>query len=71
MISDEEFLQLLSKYEIALKKGDLIKGIVVGYEGDDVLVDINAKTTALCPKQEVLLAKDENVKNVLLKGAFL
>ncbi|MBQ8636244.1 S1 RNA-binding domain-containing protein [bacterium] len=68
MISDNEFLQLLNDYDISYKKGDLVKGVVVGYEGDDVLVDINAKTAAICPKQEVLLSKDENIKNVLLQG---
>lgn len=68
MISDEEFLNLLEQYNVSYKKGDLIKGVVVGYDGDDVLVDINAKTTALCPKSEVLLSKDENIKNTLLKG---
>ena len=46
----------------------MINGIVVGYDGDDVLVDINTKTTALCPKSEVLLSKEENIKNVLIKG---
>lgn len=68
MISDEEFLNLLEQYNISYKKGDLINGVVVGYDGDDVLVDINTKTTALCPKSEVLLSKEENIKNVLLKG---
>ena len=68
MISDEEFLNLLERYNVSYKKGDLIKGVVVGYDGDDVLVDINAKTTALCPKSEVLLSKDENIKNILQKG---
>ena len=65
MISDEDFLKLLNDYDISYKVGDTVKGIIAGYEGDDVLVDINAKTSALCPKQEILLAKDENVKDVL------
>jgi len=67
MISDEDFLQLLNNYDVSYKVGDVIKGIVAGYDGDDVLVDINAKTTAICPKQEILLTKDENVKNILSK----
>ena len=68
MIDDKEFMQLLEQYDIAYKKGDVIKGLVVGYDGDDVLVDINAKTSAICPKTEILLSKDDNVKNILLKG---
>ena len=68
MIDDKEFMQLLEQYDIAYKKGDIVKGLVVGYDGDDVLVDISAKTSAVCPKSEILLSKDDNVKNVILQG---
>ena len=68
MISDNEFLELLETYNVSYSKGDSVKGIVLGYEGDDVLVDINAKTSAICPKSEVLVAKDENIKEILIKG---
>lgn len=68
MISDEDFLQLLNKYDVSYKTGEILKGVIVGYEGDDVLVDINAKTSAICPKQEILLSKGENIKDILKKG---
>ena len=68
MISDNEFLELLKDYEITYAKGDIVKGIVVGYEGNDVLVDIKAKTAAICPNSEVLISKDQNIKDILQKG---
>lgn len=68
MISDNEFLELLETYSVSYSKGDSVKGVVVGYEGDDVLVDINAKTSAVCPQSEVLIAKDENIKDILAKN---
>ena len=68
MISDNEFLELLKDYEITYAKGDIVKGIVVGYEGNDILVDIKAKTAAICPNSEVLISKDQNIKDILQKG---
>ena len=68
MISDNEFLELLKNYEITYAKGDIIKGIIVGYEGNDVLVDIKAKTAAICPNSEILVSKDQNSKDILQKG---
>ena len=68
MISDNEFLELLKDYEITYAKGDIVKGIVVGYEGNDVLVDIKAKTAAICPNSEVLISKDQSIKDILQKG---
>ena len=68
MISDNEFLELLKNYEITYAKGDIIKGIIVGYEGNDVLVDIKAKTAAICPNSEILISKDQNSKDILQKG---
>ena len=56
MISDNEFLELLKDYEITYAKGDIVKGIIVGYEGNDVLVDIKAKTAAI--NSEILISKD-------------
>lgn len=68
MISDNEFIELLEAYNISYSKGDSVKGIVVGYEGDDILIDINTKTNAICPKNEVLITKNENIKEILIKG---
>lgn len=68
MISDEEFLQLIEKYNVAFKKGDIIEGLITGFDGDNALVDIGAKTSAICPKQEIITSKDEDVKNILKTG---
>lgn len=49
----DSFEQLLERYDYSFKKGDIVKGRVVGYRGNSVLVDIGAKTTALIPEKEV------------------
>lgn len=41
-----EFEKLLKLYDYNFNKGDLVKGKVIGYDSDGVLVDIGAKTTA-------------------------
>lgn len=68
MISDEEFLQLVEKYNVNFKKGDVINGLISGYDGDNALVDIGAKTSAICPKQEIITSKDEDAKEILKIG---
>ena len=47
MISDNEFLELLETYNVSYSKGDSVKGIVLGYEGDDVLVDKESKSITI------------------------
>ncbi|MBQ4646752.1 MAG: S1 RNA-binding domain-containing protein [Candidatus Gastranaerophilales bacterium] len=68
MISDKEFSELLENYNISFSKGDCVQGTVVGYEGNNILVDINTKTSAICPKSEVLISKDEDIKNILVEN---
>lgn len=48
-----EFEQLLEKFDYNFKKGDIVKGRVIGYRGDDVLIDVGAKTAAIVPEKEV------------------
>lgn len=48
-----EFERLLEKYDYSFQKGDIVKGRVIGYRNDSVLVDIGAKTTAVVPEKEV------------------
>ncbi|MBR1425151.1 30S ribosomal protein S1 [bacterium] len=67
MTKDLDFEQLLEKYDYKFQKGDLVKGIVCGYEGDDVLVDIGAKTTAKVPSYEAI-EKDEKPEERFKKG---
>ncbi|MDD3150236.1 MAG: S1 RNA-binding domain-containing protein [Candidatus Gastranaerophilales bacterium] len=63
-----EFEKLLSKYDYDFKKGNLVKGIVVGYESNNVLVDIGAKTSAIIPFREVSLSAGKPSKEVLEVG---
>ncbi len=48
-----EFEQLLDKFDYNFKKGDIVKGRVIGYAGNDVLIDIGAKTAAKVPAREL------------------
>lgn len=50
---EQSFAELLDKYDYKFNKGDLIKGIVVGYDSNSVLVDIGAKATASVPNREI------------------
>ena len=65
--SEEDFEKLLEQYDYKFQKGDLVKGVVCGFEGQGVLVDIGAKTTALIPNYEAV-EKGENVEDKFQKG---
>ncbi len=65
MISDVEFEQLIEKYNYSYKPKEIVKGKVAGYDGNFVLVDICAKTNAKCPLNEVLMSKEQDIKDVL------
>ena len=41
-----EFEKLLSQFDYSFKKGDIVKGKVIGYDSAGALIDIGAKTTA-------------------------
>jgi len=56
-----EFEKLLEKYDYSFQKGDIVKGRVVGYKNDCVMVDIGAKTTAIVPEREV---KEDSAKTM-------
>lgn len=66
-VISKSFAELLEEYDYKFNKGDLIKGIVVTYDSNSVLVDIGAKTTAILPNREV---KTDNkpIKDVLVQG---
>lgn len=68
IISDEEFEALLSKYDYGFQKGDLVKGIVCGYDNAGVIVDIGAKTAAYVPIKEAKLDNDTPVEETLKKN---
>jgi small subunit ribosomal protein S1 len=60
------FEELLKLYDYNFKKGDLVKGKIIGFDSKGVLVDIGAKTSAIVPSREVSLngtkSPDEVVK---------
>lgn len=63
-----EFELLLDKYDYNFKKGDLIKGKIVGYESSGLLVDIGAKTAAYVPPKEVSNLPDVDAKRAVNVG---
>ena len=60
-----DFERLLEKYDYSFKKGDIIKGKVVGYRGSTVLVDIGAKTTAIIPERELSNNHEKTAQEIL------
>ena len=68
MTSQElDFEELLKQYDYKFHKGDLVKGIVCGFDGQGVMVDIGAKTIAIVPTREAV-EKDEKVEDKFEKG---
>ena len=65
--SDLDFEALLDKYDYKFQKGDLVKGVVCGFDGQGVMVDIGAKTFAVVPTYEAV-DKGENVEDKFKKG---
>lgn len=63
-----EFECLLDKYDYSFKKGDLVKGIVVGYESGGILVDIGSKTAAIVPSKEVSNVPSVDAKHTTIVG---
>ncbi len=65
--TDFDFEALLDKYDYKFQKGDLVKGVVCGFDSQGVLVDIGAKTTAVIPTFEAV-DKGENPEDKFEKG---
>ena len=64
---DLDFEELLKQYDYKFQKGDLVKGIVCGFDGQGVMVDIGAKTIAIVPTREAV-EKDEKPEDKFEKG---
>ena len=62
-----DFEELLKQYDYKFQKGDLVKGIVCGYDGQGVMVDIGAKTIAVVPEREVA-DNTQDIEKKLEKG---
>lgn len=67
-LTDEEFDELISRYDYKFQKGDLVRGQICGYDSDGVIVDIGAKTSAICPIREARIDASVPVEEVLKKG---
>jgi len=67
-VEELDFEELLAKYDYKFQKGDLIKGIVCGYDGHNAMVDIGAKTIAILPEREAV-DKGESLEAKFEKGS--
>jgi ribosomal protein S1 len=68
VVSDEEFEKLLKDYEYNFKVGDFVKGVVCSYDNEGALVDIGAKTNAVCPMREAKINREDNIEDILKRG---
>jgi len=60
-----EFEKLLNQFDYSFKKGDIVKGKVIGYDSNNVLVDIGAKTTAKVPQKELTGSQSKSPQETL------
>jgi len=67
-MSDGDFEELLRGFDYTFKKGDLVKGIVYGYDSDGAIVDIGAKAVASVPEREASYEDNIIISSVLEKG---
>lgn len=67
-LTDAEFEDLLERYEYKFKRGDLVSGTVYSYDSGGAIIDIGAKTAAICPEREIKANKEENAKAILEIG---
>ncbi len=67
--TDDEFEALMEKYDYKFQKGDLVKGLVCGYDSEGVIVDIGAKTSAIVPEREARADMSKSVEETLQKGS--
>ncbi len=68
IITDEEYEAMLCKYDYGFQKGDLVKGIVCGYDNAGVIVDIGAKTAAYVPIKEAKTEDSKAIEEILKKN---
>lgn len=66
--TDDEFESLISQYDYKFQKGDLVKGMVCGYDSEGVIVDIGAKTSACVPEREARIDTSVSIEDTLKKG---
>ena len=69
MYTDDEFEALINQYDYKFQKGDLVKGLVCGYDSEGVIVDIGAKTSAIVPEREARVDISKSIEQTLEKGS--
>lgn len=60
-----EFERLLEQFDYSFKKGDIVKGKVIGYDSANVIIDIGAKTNAKVPIKELLGTPSKTPQEIL------
>jgi len=65
---DKDFESLLDHFDYKFKRGDLVKGVVYGYESDSAMVDIGAKSAAVVPAKEASVDYEAKIQDVLQRG---
>lgn len=63
-----EFERLLKGFDYSFKRGDVVKGTIVGFISNGVSVDIGAKTTAFLPLREVSTDYLQSASSLLRVG---
>ena len=67
-ITDAEYESLLEQYDYKFQKGDLVGGLVCGYDSEGAIVDIGAKTSAVVPSREAIVDINFPIEKTLLVG---
>lgn len=68
MLSDNDFSELLERYNYAYKYGKIVQGVVVSVENSGLLVDIKSKACAICPANEILLSSNDSIRDIFKIG---
>lgn len=64
-----EFAQLLADYDFEQPyRGQILEGVIIKVDGDDVLVDVGLKRDAIVPRRDLAML-NENVRRDLKAGA--
>ncbi|MFH0702517.1 MAG: S1 RNA-binding domain-containing protein [bacterium] len=63
-----EFEELLKLYDYNFKKGAIVKGTVIAYESNRILVDVGAKTAASVPSRELSNDYSKSIKDIVKIG---
>lgn len=66
--SEEKINEVVDSANIHFDDDDIVKGIVVKIEHDEVLVDIGFKSEGVIPLKELTIRKDANPEDVVNVG---